>query len=49
MITKEEVCQRILDLIPRFGEQIDSYKQADCNETLTRRGLTELIYQFMEK
>ena len=37
MITKQEAYTKISELVTRFDEQIDSYKQSDYNETLTRR------------
>ena len=37
MITKQEAYTKISELVTRFDEQIDSYKQSEYNETLTRR------------
>ncbi len=37
MITKEEAFAKILELVERFMEQIDSYKRSDYNETNTRQ------------
>ena len=45
MITKEEAYQKIQDLILRFEEQIDSYKKADYNETLTRRDFIDPFFK----
>jgi len=45
MITKEEAYKKIQELVTRFGEQIDSYKQADYNETLTRRDFIDPFFK----
>lgn len=45
MITREEAYQRIQNLVTRFEEQIDSYKQADYNETLTRRDFIDPFFK----
>lgn len=45
MITKEEAYIKIQELVTRFGEQIDSYKQADYNETLTRRDFIDPFFK----
>lgn len=45
MITKEEAYKIIQELVTRFGEQIDSYKQADYNETLTRRDFIDPFFK----
>jgi adenine-specific DNA-methyltransferase len=37
MISKEEAFRQVKKLVQRFGEQIDSYKSGDYNETLTRQ------------
>ena len=37
MINKEAAYQKISELVKRFEEQIDSYKNANYNETLTHR------------
>jgi type I restriction-modification system DNA methylase subunit len=45
MITKEDAYKKIQELVTRFGEQIDSYKQADYNETLTRRDFIDPFFK----
>ncbi len=45
MITKEEAYKKIQELVTRFGEQIDSYKQVDYNETLTRRDFIDPFFK----
>ncbi|WP_010665271.1 Eco57I restriction-modification methylase domain-containing protein [Marinilabilia salmonicolor] len=45
MITKEEAYKKIQELVTRFGEQIDSYKQTDYNETLTRRDFIDPLFK----
>jgi type I restriction-modification system DNA methylase subunit len=47
MITKEEAYKKIQELVTRFGEQIDSYKQTDYNETLTRRDFIDPLFKAM--
>jgi predicted nucleic acid-binding Zn-ribbon protein len=42
MSTKQEAYAKISELVTRFSEQIDSYKQSDYNETLTRRDFIDL-------
>ena len=42
MITKQEAYTKISELVTRFDKQIDSYKQSDYNETLTRRDFIHL-------
>lgn len=37
MTPKESAFRKISELVERFNEQSDSYKQSDYNETLTRR------------
>ena len=44
-MTKEEAKQKINDLVERFGEQIDSYKKSDYNETLTRRDFIDPFFK----
>ncbi|MCA6377416.1 MAG: N-6 DNA methylase [Cytophagales bacterium] len=44
-MTKEEAKQKISDLVERFGEQIDSYKKSDYNETLTRRDFIDPFFK----
>ena len=36
MTAKEKALERIKELVSNFDEQLDSYKKADYNETLTR-------------
>lgn len=45
MIPKEEAHKIISDLVSRFAEQFDSYKQADYNETLTRRDFIDPFFK----
>lgn len=45
MITKEQAYQQIKQLVERFAEQIDSYKSADYNETLTRRDFIDPFFK----
>jgi adenine-specific DNA-methyltransferase len=45
MITKEEAYKRVEELVVRFEEQIESYKQADYNETLTRRDFIDPFFK----
>ena len=45
MISKEKAYLKIQELVSRFGEQIDSYKQADYNETLTRRDFIDPFFK----
>ncbi len=45
MISKENAYLKIQELVARFGEQIDSYKQADYNETLTRRDFIDPFFK----
>ncbi|UYN87581.1 MAG: N-6 DNA methylase [Cyclobacteriaceae bacterium] len=44
-MTKEEAKQKISDLVVRFGEQIESYKKSDYNETLTRRDFIDPFFK----
>jgi hypothetical protein len=45
MITKEKAFLKIKKLVTRFEEQIDSYKQSDYNETLTRRDFIDPFFK----
>ena len=45
MITKQEAFTKISELVARFEEQIDSYKQTDYNETLTRRDFIDPFFK----
>ena len=45
MITKESAFKKIAELVERFGEQIDSYKNSDYNETLTRRDFIDPFFK----
>jgi len=44
-MTKDEAKQKISELVERFGEQIESYKKADYNETLTRRDFIDPFFK----
>jgi hypothetical protein len=44
-MTKDEAKQKISDLVERFGEQIESYKKSDYNETLTRRDFIDPFFK----
>jgi type I restriction-modification system DNA methylase subunit len=46
-MAKEEAYKKIQELVTRFGEQIDSYKQTDYNETLTRRDFIDPLFKAM--
>lgn len=45
MSKKEEAYNKIQDLVTRFEEQFDSYKQSDYNETLTRRDFIDPFFK----
>lgn len=45
MISKAEALEKIQELVTRFGEQLDSYKKADYNETLTRRDFIDPFFR----
>lgn len=45
MITKEEAYKKIAELVERFGEQVESYKKVDYNETLTRRDFIDPFFK----
>ena len=45
MISKEDACRQIEQLVNRFDEQIDSYTKADYNETLTRRDFIDPFFK----
>jgi len=45
MMTKEEANKKIEKLVKRFAEQIDSYKESDYNETLTRRDFIDPFFK----
>ncbi len=45
MTQKEEAYNEIAKLVERFGEQYDSYKKADYNETLTRRDFIDPYFK----
>lgn len=45
MKQKEEAYNEIAKLVERFGEQYDSYKKADYNETLTRRDFIDPFFK----
>ncbi len=44
-MTKDEAQKKIGELVERFGEQIDSYKKSDYNETLTRRDFIDPFFK----
>jgi type I restriction-modification system DNA methylase subunit len=44
-MTKEQAQKKIGELVERFGEQIDSYKKSDYNETLTRRDFIDPFFK----
>lgn len=45
MTTKDEAYKVVANLVDRFGEQYDSYKRADYNETLTRRDFIDPFFK----
>jgi len=45
MITKEAAFQKISELVERFEEQFDSYKNVNYNETLTRRDFIDPFFK----
>jgi predicted type IV restriction endonuclease len=45
MHTKEEALKKIMLLVERFDEQIESYKRADYNETQTRRDFIDPFWK----
>jgi len=45
MINKEEAYKKISELVQRFEEQYSSYKNADYNETLTRRDFIDPFFK----
>lgn len=45
MISKEEAYKVIQELTQRFGEQIESYKSCEYNETLTRRDFIDPFFK----
>ncbi len=45
MYTKHEAYQKIEELTIRFGEQIQSYKKSDYNETLVRRDFIDPFFK----
>lgn len=45
MTTKDQTYKTIQELVIRFEEQIDSYKKADYNETLTRRDFIDPFFK----
>ncbi len=45
MTTKESAYKKISELVERFGEQYHFYKQADYNETLTRRDFIDPFFK----
>ena len=44
-MNKDEAQKKIGELVERFGEQIDSYKKSDYNETLTRRDFIDPFFK----
>ncbi|MDO8952629.1 MAG: hypothetical protein Q7U86_08395, partial [Draconibacterium sp.] len=47
MSTREEAYNKIQDLVIRFEEQFESYKQSDYNETLTRRDFIDPFFKVL--
>ena len=45
MVPKEESYKEIAVPVERFGEQFDSYKKPDYNETLTRRDFIDPFFK----
>ncbi|HLF45664.1 MAG TPA: hypothetical protein VI548_04530, partial [Chitinophagaceae bacterium] len=45
MTSKETAYKQIEELVQRFGEQIDSYKKTDYNETLARRDFIDPFFK----
>jgi type I restriction-modification system DNA methylase subunit len=45
MTPKERAYQQISELVTRFGEQLDSYRDAGYNETLTRRDFIDPFFR----
>ena len=45
MATKENAYKQIEELVQRFGEQIDSYKNSEYNETLTRHDFIDPFFE----
>lgn len=45
MTTKLSALQKISELVERFGEQIESYKKSEYNETLTRRDFIDPFFK----
>jgi len=45
MTTKEIAYQKISELVERFEQQYDSYKNSDYNETLTRRDFIDPFFK----
>lgn len=45
MVTKDTAYKKTAELVDRFGEQYDSYKRADYNETLTRRDFIDPFFK----
>jgi type I restriction-modification system DNA methylase subunit len=45
MINKESAYKKISELVERFDDQLDSYKNANYNETLTRRDFIDPFFK----
>ncbi len=45
MTNKEAAFQKVSELVKRFGEQYESYKKSDYNETLTRRDFIDPFFK----
>ena len=45
MLNKETAYKKIAELVDRFEEQYDSYKNADYNETQTRRDFIDPFFK----
>ena len=48
MISKGKAYLKIQELVVRFDEQIDSYKQTDYNEILTRRDFIDPFFKALD-
>ena len=44
-MTKDEAKKKIGELVERFGEQIESYKRSEYNETSTRRDFIDPFFK----